>query len=88
VHVSGSRRSSHSNAYFYGFHKNKRIVLFDTLLEGYKLASSDDKSASESRQEADVTTDDEDSTRKREPPTDSDDVLTENVADTDVFIHS
>lgn len=31
--VEGSKRSSHSNAYFYGFHKNKRIVLFDTLLE-------------------------------------------------------
>ena len=30
--VDGSKRSAHSNAYFYGFHKNKRIVLFDTLL--------------------------------------------------------
>ena len=30
--VDGSKRSSHSNAYFYGFWKNKRIVLFDTLL--------------------------------------------------------
>ena len=32
---SGSKRSSHSNAYFYGFFKNKRIVLFDTLLEDF-----------------------------------------------------
>ena len=31
--IDGSRRSNHSNAYFYGFFKNKRIVLFDTLLE-------------------------------------------------------
>merc|ERR1712083_180477 len=31
--VMGSKRSSHSNAYFYGFFKFKRIVLFDTLLE-------------------------------------------------------
>jgi hypothetical protein len=31
--VDGSKRSSHSNAYFYGFFKNKRIVLFDTLIE-------------------------------------------------------
>ncbi|KAI9201824.1 peptidase family M48-domain-containing protein [Polychytrium aggregatum] len=31
--VDGSKRSSHSNAYFFGFFKNKRIVLFDTLLE-------------------------------------------------------
>lgn len=33
--VEGSKRSSHSNAYFYGFHKNKRIVLFDTLIEDF-----------------------------------------------------
>lgn len=31
--VDGSRRSAHSNAYFYGFFKNKRIVLYDTLLK-------------------------------------------------------
>merc|ERR1712179_616253 len=31
--VEGSKRSSHSNAYFYGFFKFKRIVLFDALLE-------------------------------------------------------
>jgi STE24 endopeptidase len=30
--VDGSIRSAHSNAYFYGFFKNKRIVLYDTLL--------------------------------------------------------
>lgn len=30
--VDGSLRSSHSNAYFYGLFKNKRIVLFDTLI--------------------------------------------------------
>jgi STE24 endopeptidase len=32
---AGSKRSTHSNAYFYGFFKNKRIVLFDTLLKDY-----------------------------------------------------
>ncbi|KAF8977821.1 hypothetical protein BGZ46_007098 [Entomortierella lignicola] len=31
--IDGSKRSGHSNAYFYGFLKNKRIVLYDTLLE-------------------------------------------------------
>ena len=31
--VDGSKRSSHSNAYMYGFFKSKRIVLFDTLLK-------------------------------------------------------
>jgi len=30
--VEGSKRSSHSNAYMYGFWNNKRIVLYDTLL--------------------------------------------------------
>jgi STE24 endopeptidase len=31
--VDGSKRSAHSNAYFYGFCNNKRIVLFDTLIK-------------------------------------------------------
>ena len=31
--VDGSKRSNHSNAYFYGFGNNKRIVLFDTLIK-------------------------------------------------------
>ena len=31
--VDGSRRSAHSNAYFFGLFKNKRIVLYDTLVE-------------------------------------------------------
>ncbi|KAJ3149126.1 CAAX prenyl protease 1 [Geranomyces michiganensis] len=34
--IDGSKRSSHSNAYFYGFGKNKRIVLFDSLLDQKK----------------------------------------------------
>ncbi|XP_051843734.1 CAAX prenyl protease 1 homolog [Antechinus flavipes] len=39
--VEGSKRSSHSNAYFYGFFKNKRIVLFDTLLEEYSMPNKE-----------------------------------------------
>jgi STE24 endopeptidase len=31
--VDGSTRSAHSNAYFYGFFKNKRIVIYDTLIK-------------------------------------------------------
>ena len=31
--IDGSKRSSHSNAYFTGFGKFRRIVLYDTLLE-------------------------------------------------------
>lgn len=31
--IDGSKRSGHSNAYMYGFFNNKRIVLYDTLIE-------------------------------------------------------
>jgi STE24 endopeptidase len=31
--MDGSKRSSHSNAFMFGFGKHKRIVLFDTLIE-------------------------------------------------------
>ncbi|MFQ6609294.1 MAG: M48 family metallopeptidase [Fidelibacterota bacterium] len=34
--MDGSKRSAHSNAYFTGFGKSKRIVLFDTLLKKHK----------------------------------------------------
>ncbi|CAH0479008.1 unnamed protein product [Peronospora belbahrii] len=37
--TDGSKRSSHSNAYFFGLFKSKRIVLFDTLL---KQATNDE----------------------------------------------
>jgi STE24 endopeptidase len=37
--MDGSKRSAHSNAYFYGFGANKRIVFFDTLIE--QLAPSE-----------------------------------------------
>uniref|UniRef100_A0A8C9SXN3 CAAX prenyl protease n=1 Tax=Scleropages formosus TaxID=113540 RepID=A0A8C9SXN3_SCLFO len=45
--VEGSKRSSHSNAYFYGFFKNKRIVLFDTLLEDYSPLNRSGESEAE-----------------------------------------
>lgn len=41
--VEGSKRSSHSNAYFFGFYKNKRIVLFDTLIENYVASDTTEK---------------------------------------------
>ncbi|KAG7189102.1 hypothetical protein KM043_008678 [Ampulex compressa] len=40
--VEGSKRSSHSNAYFYGLWKYKRIVLFDTLVKEYYKPSDGD----------------------------------------------
>ncbi|CAG2161795.1 unnamed protein product [Oppiella nova] len=45
--VEGSKRSSHSNAYFYGFHKNKRIVLFDTLIEDFHKKEEEKSDESE-----------------------------------------
>ena len=35
--MDGSKRSSHSNAYFSGFGRKKRIVLFDTLIEQHSV---------------------------------------------------
>ena len=52
--VEGSKRSSHSNAYFYGFFKFKRIVLFDTLLEEEerkKLITEEDKPEEEEKKD-------------------------------------
>ncbi|CAK9209810.1 unnamed protein product [Sphagnum troendelagicum] len=34
--IDGSTRSSHSNAYMYGFYNSKRIVLYDTLISQCK----------------------------------------------------
>lgn len=45
--VDGSKRSAHSNAYMYGFYKNKRIVLFDTLLEDYTPVGRNDDAEGE-----------------------------------------
>uniref|UniRef100_A0A8B9LMH1 CAAX prenyl protease n=1 Tax=Astyanax mexicanus TaxID=7994 RepID=A0A8B9LMH1_ASTMX len=57
--VEGSKRSSHSNAYFYGFFKNKRIVLFDTLLEDYSPLnqSGEGEAATEQKEESEVSGD-------------------------------
>lgn len=51
--VEGSKRSAHSNAYFYGFMKNKRIVLYDTLLEDYTPLNKkeEDKKTEETSEE-------------------------------------
>ena len=35
--MDGSKRSGHSNAYFSGFGKNKRIALYDTLVEKHSV---------------------------------------------------
>lgn len=85
MHVIGSKRSSHSNAYFYGFYKNKRIVLFDTLLEGYKpLSTTSDEPRSETTPQETVETVTDEKYKdecKTEPSSEAatDDVRTENV---------
>ncbi len=35
--IDGSKRSSKSNAFFTGFGKNKRVALYDTLIENHKV---------------------------------------------------
>ncbi|KAL7077589.1 hypothetical protein ACQ4LE_002987 [Meloidogyne hapla] len=64
--VEGFKRSSHSNAYFYGFLKNKRIVLYDTLLSeemNEKLKQADQKT------ETETTTEDGNDTKTTKPET-------------------
>lgn len=43
MNFQGSARSAHSNAYFYGFFKTKRIVLYDTLIKGYNVHEDKDE---------------------------------------------
>ncbi|EDV24677.1 uncharacterized protein TRIADDRAFT_25296 [Trichoplax adhaerens] len=52
--VEGSVRSAHSNAYFYGFYKNKRVVLFDTLLEDNPLTQKEKESENTDDQKSDI----------------------------------
>ncbi len=39
--MDGSKRSSHGNAYFTGFGKNRRVVFFDTLLDKLDAAETE-----------------------------------------------
>ena len=56
----GSKRSTHSNAYFFGFGQNKRIVLFDTLLQpGARPKGPGDLGNSSSANSASATVDSE-----------------------------
>ncbi|XP_028968303.1 CAAX prenyl protease 1 homolog [Galendromus occidentalis] len=59
--VEGSKRSTHSNAYFVGLFKNKRIVLYDTLVRSYY--SHQRKSGEDPENEEGDRNDDEQSTK-------------------------
>lgn len=48
--VDGSTRSSHSNAYFYGFGSQKRIVLYDTLSKALLTPSSESSKSDKSHE--------------------------------------
>ncbi|KAL3079715.1 hypothetical protein niasHS_013997 [Heterodera schachtii] len=75
--VENSKRSSHSNAYMYGFWNNKRIVLFDTLMskemnELLKKTEEQQKNATakkenESGEEKSVEHDDDASSQSLQP---------------------
>lgn len=58
--VDGSTRSNHSNAYFYGFFNNKRIVLFDTLMESYVPIKKEEE------EEKEVSTEEKDGEGEKE----------------------
>jgi STE24 endopeptidase len=72
--VEGSARSAHSNAYFYGFFKAKRIVLYDTLIKGYTIDKKKDDKPTED--ETTSTTEEQDQSKKKaDKGCDSDEVL-------------
>ncbi len=60
--VEGSARSAHSNAYFYGFFKAKRIVLYDTLIKGYSLEKT--KSNETIEKDDSTSTDEQEKSKK------------------------
>ncbi|XP_060069240.1 CAAX prenyl protease 1 homolog [Ylistrum balloti] len=64
--VEGSKRSAHSNAYFYGFFKNKRIVLFDTLIEGYKSPDEEKDRDNEEMEKKEKSEDSDETEEKTE----------------------
>jgi len=86
--VDGSRRSSHSNAYFYGFWKNKRIVLYDTLLDEKLLKQVKDSMAASKKEEEkqkDEKKEQQDETAMEE---DNDETLPEEDTDTKQEVQS
>jgi len=81
--VEGSKRSSHSNAYFFGFYKSKVIVLFDTLLpkspfveEAKKEEGTEDTAAEEDgsvgENVVDATSGDDKEVKESPPPSTED----------------
>ncbi|XP_055319289.1 CAAX prenyl protease 1 homolog [Sitodiplosis mosellana] len=78
--VEGSKRSAHSNAYFYGLWGSKRIVLFDTLL--FNKGKSQSSEAEKKDDDATETKTEDEHSKERETSvekkTESDDKKKEN----------
>lgn len=72
----GSKRSTHSNAYFYGFFKNKRIVLFDTLLKDYE---SEDERKEREKKIAEKGTEEIEEEKVKDEPSDKEKVKEKKV---------
>lgn len=66
--VEGSKRSAHSNAYFYGLWGSKRIVLFDTLLinKGKSQSPTDSDKKEDNAETETVTKTDNEHSKDRE----------------------
>lgn len=62
--VEGSKRSAHSNAYFYGLWGSKRIVLFDTLLINKGKSKPTEAEKKDTDDTTETKTDNEHSTEK------------------------
>lgn len=84
--VEGSKRSAHSNAYFYGLWGSKRIVLFDTLLvnKGKSQAPATESDDKKDESDTESKTDDEHSkVRAKTEERESDTALKENANEND-----
>lgn len=76
--VEGSKRSSHSNAYQSGIFTKKRIVIYDTLIEGYHDDKDEDRE--QKNEETQSKTDfskskDEDEDKKKKKGCNNDEII-------------
>lgn len=73
--VEGSKRSAHSNAYFYGLWGSKRIVLFDTLLinKGKSQSVEREVEADQAENKEDAK-DEEEKSAENEKPAENEDL--------------
>lgn len=72
--VEGSKRSAHSNAYFYGLWGSKRIVLFDTLLINKGKSQPEESAeteATESTEDASEKVDEKKTDEEAKPDSDA-----------------